>query len=113
MLIAIEVAVTTPAAEITGVDYGHSNKGYTDLVRLTTEDDFYSIGELMESGGYLYPATWAIDATVAPENADLSKDVVDHFNVYVDGTVVGSAKTANYTIPKLAEGAHTIGVSSV
>ena len=49
LLIAIEVAVTTPAAEITGVDYGHSNKGYTDLVRLTTEDDFYSIGELMES----------------------------------------------------------------
>lgn len=113
LLIAIEVAVTTPAAEITGVDYGHSNKGYTDLVRLTTEDDFYSIGELMESSGYLYPATWAIDATVAPENADLSKDVVDHFNVYVDGTVVGSAKTANYTIPTLAEGNHTVGVSSV
>ena len=50
---------------------------------------------------------------ISPENADLSKDVVDHFNVYVDGTVVGSAKTANYTIPTLAEGAHTVGVSSV
>lgn len=93
LLVSVEVKVTEASQRITALDFGRAVKGSSDLLRLTTEPDFYSMGNLMEESNYLYAASWAIDAIVAPECADLAKDNVTGYNIYVDGNKVGSSAT--------------------
>ena len=113
LIVATEVAVTTASQSINALDYGHATEGYTDLVRMKGEEDFYSIGEQMQSLNYLYSATWPISATVTPVGADLTKDNVKNYNVYADGKLIGSADNMSYIVPNLTEGQHTLGVSTV
>ena len=113
LLIALEVAVSEPSQSISALDYGSAVEGYSDLLRLTTEDNFYSIGQLMQDNNYLYEARWAIDATVAPAGADLSRDDVKEYRVFVDGAQAGTTSGSTFVVPALADGTHTIGVSTV
>ena len=118
LIIATEVAVTTPSQAINAEDYGRGVEGYSDLVRITqmngqSEDDFYSIGQTMQTENYLYSVTWPIDATVAPADADLTKDEVKSYNVYADGKLIGNTTDGSYVLSDLAEGEHIIGVSTV
>lgn len=113
LLVSVEVKVTEALQRITALDFGRAVKGSSDLLRLTTEPDFYSMGNLMEESNYLYAASWAIDAIVAPEGADLAKDNVTGYNIYVDGNKVGSSATKNFTVPSLDKGDHALGVSAV
>lgn len=113
LLVSVEVKVTEASQRITALDFGRAVKGSSDLLRLTTEPDFYSMGNLMEESNYLYAASWAIDAIVAPEGADLAKDNVTGYNIYVDGKKVGSSATKNFTVPSLDKGDHALGVSAV
>lgn len=113
LLVSVEVKVTEASQRITALDFGRAVKGSSDLLRLTTEPDFYSMGNLMEESNYLYAASWAIDAIVAPEGADLAKDNVTGYNIYVDGNKVGSSATKNFTVPSLDEGDHALGVRAV
>ena len=113
LLVAAEVLVTEPSLATNILDTRKATEGYSDLVRLTTEADFYSIGALMQSAGYQYPATWAIDAIVAPVEADLSADDVTAYRVYADGELAGETTTRNFTLASLAEGTHSLAVSSV
>lgn len=83
LLVSVEVKVTEASQRITALDFGRAVKGSSDLLRLTTEPDFYSMGNLMEESNYLYAASWAIDAIVAPEGADLAKDNVTGYNIYM------------------------------
>lgn len=113
LVVAIEVAVTTASQSINALDYGRSKEGYSDLLRMTTEDNFYSFGQLYQSMGYLYPATWAIDATVAPEGADLNKDKVSSYNIYADGVKLASTTEASAIVKDLKAGPHKLGVNAV
>lgn len=113
LLVSVEVKVTEASQRITALDFGRAVKGSSDLLRLTTEPDFYSMGNLMEESNYLYAASWAIDAIVAPEGTDLAKDNVTGYNIYVDGNKVGSSATKNFTVPSLDKGDHALGVSAV
>ncbi|MDY5469926.1 MAG: hypothetical protein SPG68_00445 [Prevotella sp.] len=113
LLVSVEVKVTEASQRITALDFGRAVKGSSDLLRLTTEPDFYSMGNLMEESNYLYAASWAIDAIVAPEGADLAKDNVTGYNIYVDGNKVGSSATKSFTVPSLDKGDHALGVSAV
>ena len=113
LLVSVEVKVTEASQRITALDFGRAVKGSSDLLRLTTEPDFYSMGNLMEESNYLYAASWAIDAIVAPEGADLAKDNVTGYNIYVDGKKVGSFATKSFTVPSLDKGDHALGVRAV
>lgn len=113
LLVSVEVKVTEASQRITALDFGRAVNGSSDLLRLTTEPDFYSMGNLMEESNYLYAASWAIDAIVAPEGADLAKDNVTGYNIYVDGKKVGSSATKSFTVPSLDKGDHALGVSAV
>ncbi len=118
LIIATEVTVTTASQAINAEDYGRAVEGYSDLVRISNmdgqaEEDFSSIGQQMQASNYLYSVTWPIDATVAPANADLTKDDVKSYNIYADGKVVGNTTDGTYLLSNLAEGDHTIGVSTV
>lgn len=113
LLIGTEVAVTEASPNILAMDYGRSTNGYSDLVRMKGEDDFYSIADVWQSANYLYEVSWAIDATVAPENADLTKDNVDHYNVYIDGNLATTTTDNTHIYADLADGEHKLAVSAV
>ena len=113
LIVALEVAVTEPSQSINAYDNGRGVNGYSDLLRLTTDDDFYSFGELMLAQNYLNSISWGIDATVSPVGADLTKDNIANYNVYLDGKKIGSTTDANYIARNLSTGDHTVGVSAV
>ncbi len=113
LLVAVEVNVTTASQNIIGENLGHTTEGASDLVRENGTGDFYSIGEYFRGFSYLYPVTWAIDATVAPEGADVNLDNIDHYVVYSDGSSVGTTKDLSFVVPALAQGEHTLGVKAV
>lgn len=113
LLVATEVAVNNPSPSINKYDNTSAIEGYTDLLRQTTEADFYSVGEIYKKMGYQLPATWTNDVTFAPENADMNHDVVDHYNVYVDNNAVGSSTENKFIATDLSEGDHELGVSAV
>ena len=114
LIVAIQVEVTTPSMNITGMCYGKSTEEYSDLLREVGEDDmFYSIGAATKAQGYIYPVSWAMDAVITDANADLNADDVDFYEVYVDGKNVGWTSDKEYTANGLANGAHTVGVKAV
>ena len=113
LLIATEVAVSKASQSIVALDYGRAVEGYSDLLRLTTDADFYSVGQLYQAENYLYEATWVMDATISPEGADLSNDEIKGYKVYADGSAVATPSTASCLVPNLKEGSHTLGVSAV
>lgn len=113
LLVALEVAVNKESSSINAYDYGRAKDGYTDLLRLTSEPDFYSLGQLFQSQNYLNEATWIIDATLAPASADLNKDAVKNYNVYADGKLMATPTTLSCLLPSLSEGEHSLGVSAV
>lgn len=113
LIVAVEVTVATPSQNIIGLDYGKSTKNYTDMLRVVGEDQFYSIGDVFETSGYLYPATWSIDATITPTDADLTKDNVSRYDVYSDGVLVGTANKLSYMLDNLSDGEHTLGIKAV
>ena len=113
LLVAVEVSVGQPSQNITGMDYGRTVHQYSDLLRLTSEPDFYSVGNVYQSQGSIYSTTWNIDAVVAPADADLSADKVDHYVVYADGSEVGTSEKTSFVLPSLSEGKHDVGVSAV
>lgn len=113
LIISTQVSVNKASKSINSLDYGRAVKGYSDLIRESTDADFYSIGEAMSQMGYEYYASWAIDATVSPVGSDLSKDDIDHYNVYADGNNVGTSTELKYNVANLAEGIHSLGVSAV
>lgn len=118
LVIAAEVLITKAQTAVYAEDYGRAVEGYSDLVRITnmngqSDPDFYSIGQEMQASNYLYEVTWPIDATIAPVNADLTKDDVKGYNIYADGKLVANTADATYLLSNLSEGDHNIGVSTV
>lgn len=113
LLVAIAVEAPEASDAINGMGTNTATKGYSDLVKMADEDDFYSIGELMQENGYMYPATWAVEAVVMPKNSDANADMVDAYEVYVDGKQVGNTKSTDYEAHNLAAGNHTMAVKAV
>ena len=119
LIIGTEVTVTKASKSICAYDNSSATKGKTDLVRTTAgagsdfTTDFESYGEIWESEFYVMPATWDIEANISPANADLTKDNLDHYNVYVDNKLAGSATDEEFNISNLDKGSHTLGVSAV
>lgn len=113
LVIATQVNVAKASQSINTLDYGRAVKGYSDLVRESTDADFYSMGETMETMGYDYSASWGIDAVVSPVGSDLTKDNIDHYNVYADGNKAGESKDYKFDLANLSDGTHNIGVSAV
>lgn len=117
MIIAIEVSVTnTNVSGIVGYVNGMATYGIDDLTRMTGtngDDEFTSFGQMNFDNGYLAPYSWAIDAVAAPAGADLSKDGVVRYDVYLDDKGVSSTKDNHIVVPFVANGSHTFAVKAV
>lgn len=112
LIVAVETSISTASNSVIGMDYGHSTSGYSDLLRQTSEKDFYSLVESSTASGYPYYVSWLITVVLAPEDASEEADIVDHYTVYVDDEAKGETRNTSYVLGALADGVHTLGVSA-
>lgn len=116
LYVAIEVAVPTDHTgyNVLGEISGKPIPGQTDLLRMTTEPDFYSLYEEGKKFGATQLTTWAIAVNLAAsgEKAD-QMDLIEYYAVY-DGTEeIGQTTNCSLSLDALASGEHSLGVKSV
>lgn len=109
---------TVSSNDIIGMIYGKAVYGYTDLVCLATEEDFYSLGERSETMGMgEMNISWAISAifsTVDENNKpQIDVDKVVGYEVYRDETKVATVTNTSYQDNNLESGEYTYGVAAV
>lgn len=110
LVVAIECTVTEANTSVVGMDFGHCTSEYSDLLRRTSEADFYALSAAATQVPYY--VSWLINVILAPEDADIEADEVDHYTVYADGNAVGETADLSYNIGSLADGEHALGVSA-
>lgn len=113
LIVAIQATASGTSGSIVGMDFGNYTAGYSDLIRQSTENDFYSLYEASVANGYPYFTSWMIDVVLSPEGAADNADVVKSYNIYADGQKVAETTANSYVLPGLADGTHTIGVDAV
>ena len=113
LIAAVRVDVNKPTTNVIGIDYGTAEMQYSDLVRLTTDADFYSLSETSSASGYMYRASWLMDIQLSGDDYSAELNKVDHYAVTVDGTETMTTTALNATVTGLASGNHTLGVKAV
>ncbi len=118
VMIAVEVDAskfTATSNDVVGVNYGNVVTGFSDLLRLLTEPEFYSLNQSSIDAGYgEMPVSWGITAVFAQVGedgkADVSNDIVAGYDIYRDGAKVGSTIETNFLDTDLTEGTVEYGV---
>ncbi|WP_418553848.1 rhamnogalacturonan endolyase family protein [Prevotella sp.] len=109
-----DVPASMNSSNIIGMVYDKCVSGYSDLVRLVTEDEFYSLNEASKSSmGTSMPITWAIGATFKTDDMSSDIDNVANYNVYRDSEMVGSSETTNFINETVPAGDHKYEVEAV
>lgn len=114
VVVAFEVDVPVASMGVLGMDYGHNYPGFSDLIRLSSEPDFYSYYYTSAAYGYPEYAAFMIDVVLTAEGQDLSADEVAGYRLTLDGQeVLASTTEMNWKSGKVASGAHTLGVQAI
>ncbi|MBQ8866750.1 MAG: hypothetical protein IJ013_03380 [Bacteroidaceae bacterium] len=115
LYVAIEVTVPSDHTgyNVLGEVSGDPIPGQTDLLRMTSEPEFYSLYEEGRKFGATQLTTWAIAVNLsAPGTKVAEVDNIDYYGIY-DGTEeVGVAAGRLFAFPALSEGEHTLGVKA-
>lgn len=113
MIVAFEIMVPYASMNVMGMDYGRYSAGFGDLLRLSTEPDFYSLYYAsMQSGSPEY-ATFMIEAIMTPEGVDLSADELTGYRVSLDGQEMTTTTDLSWKSGKVSAGKHTLGVQAL
>ena len=109
------IGVTVPKANtnVFGIDFGHADMQYSDLLRLKSDADFYSLSEMSSAGGSMYRASWLMNVILSPEGSSADIDDIKEYTVYADNELLTTTTATDAIIPTLSEGTHTIGVNTV
>ena len=113
LVVAIEVAVPYASMNVVGMDYGHNKPGYSDLLRLSTEPDFYSYYYASSEFGSPEYVSFMIEAVLAAEGQDLSSDEVTEYRLSLDGTEVTATTDLSWKSEKVSAENHVLSVQAV
>lgn len=117
IVVAFSCHLPEASNEVLGMDYGHYNPRYSDLLRFTDENDFYSYYDLRAEQGYPDYMTFMIDMVLAPEGSDSSVDAVKEYEVLLNGVSKGTTNDLKYVIPhatvKTTNENVTVGVKAI
>lgn len=112
VVVAVKTYVGAELGQVIGIQAGKNIPGYSDLLRQTSEPDFFSTFDAsLESSLTLTTMTWAIDLGL--QGADGTDTTIDHYNLYVDGVKTAETTALRHVIGSLDDGDHTIGVEAV
>lgn len=116
LYIALKTSVpsTTNSSNIIGMVYDKCVSGYSDLVRLVTENEFYSLNEASKASmGTSLPITWAIGATFKTDDMSADVDDVTSYNIYRNNEKVGSSEATNFINESVPAGDYKYEVEAV
>lgn len=114
LIVGVEATLNTQNyGSVIAMDYGKTVAGHSDLLRQSTEPDFYSLHDQSVQSGYNYSVSWMMDLVLSPEGASDDVDAIDHYNVYADNEKAGQTEDLNYEMSDMADGKHTFGVEAV
>lgn len=113
LIAAVSVLVPSANNNVIGMDYGKAVAGFSDLVRLSTDPDFYSVSDRSSASGYMYRTSWLMNVILKEEGSAEDADVLSHYTVFADGKEVMTTKGTTAVISALSEGSHTFGVNAV
>ena len=113
------IAVTVPSdvqnSNVVGMVDGECVPGYSDLVHLSTETEFYSLAESSrdsETGGYVFEISFALGMVLSSDADGADVDVVKQYNVYSNGELVGNTDGLSFTDKNKADGEYTYEVEA-
>ena len=113
LIVAIAVDVDSQNSSVLGAEMGPVKAGYTDLLRQSEQDDFFSTYDSSMGSGYVCTCmTWMIDASLTPDGYSEADNALSHYNVYSDGEKVSQTTDSSVDITNLNIGAHTFGVQA-
>ncbi len=113
VIVAIEVTVPYASMNVIGMDYGRNNPGYSDLLRLSEDPDFYSYYYATAQYGYPDYASFMIEAVLTAEGQDLSADELLGYRVSLDGQEVTTTTGQGWKSGKVASGNHTLSLQAL
>lgn len=98
---------------VIGMLYEKTTPGYSDLVRMVTEDEFYSLDEASrKSQGTGFPLSWAISATLKADNMPDDIDSIKQYNIYRDNTKIGSSEKTSFINEDVENGDYTYAIEA-
>ena len=112
----IAVGITANVSELTasnnviGMVYGKCVPGRSDLVRNVTanEQKFFSFYDYSQDNAITNETAWAITMIINENDGD--SDAITCYNIYADGSLVGTSDTERAKVENLALGRHELGV---
>lgn len=120
VLVAIEIDAsnfTMSSNNSIGMCYGDVVTGFSDLLRQTTESNFYSLNQSSINAGYgEMPVCWAISAILAEMvdgKANVESDIVAGYDVYRNDEKLATVTEPNYLDKGLSTGTHVYGISAI
>ena len=112
--IEVNVPVDYTGYNVLGEVSGDPIPGQTDLLRMTSEPEFYSLYEEGKKFGATQLTTWAIAANLSAPNTKVEEvDLISHYTVYDGDQEVGQTTERNFSLSTLSEGEHLLGVKAV
>ena len=113
LVVAIEVTVPYASMNVIGMDYGHYTAGYSDLLRISTEPDFYSYYYNSLQYGVPDYASFMIEAVLTAEGEDLSADEVVGYRLSLDGNEVITTTELGWKSEKVSADVHTLSLQAL
>lgn len=116
LYVAIEVTVPSDYTgyNVLGEVSGDPIPGQTDLLRMTTEPEFYSLYEEGQKFGATQLTTWAIAVNLSAPGSKVDEaDLIDYYSVYDGAEEVGVAAGQLFVFDSMSEGTHELGVRAV
>lgn len=111
LIVAVGVTANADAEQVVGAQNGPVVPGYSDLLRQSSDSDFFSAYESsLASGMSLTHLSWVIDLGFEADGSNVA--ALEKYNIYLDGQLAGSTGKAAYETAALADGSHTIGVEA-
>ena len=113
--VAIEVTVPSDHAgyNVLGEVSGNPIPGVTDLLRMTSEPEFYSLYEEGKKFGVNQLTTWAISVNMATTGTKVGEvDRIDYYGIYDGAEEVGVAAGRIFIFDALEAGDHEMGVKA-
>lgn len=113
LYVAIEVTVSkdNTGYNVLGEVSGDPIPGQTDLLRMTTEPEFYSLYEEGKKFGATQLTTWAINANLAAPGTKVDEiDRIDYYGIFDGAEEVGVSTGCLFMFDSLSEGVHDLGV---
>ena len=114
LIVAVAVEVDSQnSVSVLGADMGPVKAGYTDLLRQSTDGNFFSAYDSSVASGFVCTCmTWMIDASFTSDGYSEADNAITHYNIYADGKKVSETTNLSTDVAHLADGTHNLGVQA-